>query len=533
MNELTGTAMLIRLILRRDRLVLPGWIVLLAAFPLIVASSFAELYPTPELQQAFASSTAANAALIALIGPIYGSSIGALTAWRLGVAAPLLVGLASLLTVVRHTRAEEEAGRRELLGATVVGRHAPLAAALVVTLGANLLLGVLAATSMTAYGLPVAGSRALGLSLTVAGWVVAAVAAVAAQLAETAGGARGIAGTVLGLSFVVRAVGDAGGAGSANAWLSWLSPIGWLTQVRAFGGERWAFFALPLIATVALIAIAYALEARRDLGAGLLPPRLGPAAAAPGLRSPLALAWRLQRAAMLGWAFGFAAIGVVFGGLVPTVADLLRASPQIMAIMERMGTNIGPSDAFFTFTLAIVAEVTPVYAIGAMLRLRGEELSSRADPLLATPVSRVRWAASHVIVAALGTALVLAAFGLGAGLTYGLAVGQLSGALPRILGATLAYWPAVMLLGAIAVALWGALPRLALLSWVALIAILIIDLLGEFGQIQQFLLDLSPFTHVPDLLLGNGSIAPLLTLSALAAALIAVGLLRFRQRDVA
>lgn len=533
MNGLTGTGSLIRLILRRDRVVLPFWITLLGLFPLIVASSFAELYPTPELQRAFAGSTADNAALITLIGPIFGSSLGALTAWRLGGAAPILVGLASLLSVIRHTRVEEEAGRRELLGATVVGRHAPLAAALIVTLGANLVLGVLASASLIAYGLPAAGSWALGLSLAAGGWVFAAVAAVAAQLMEGAGAARGLAGAVLGLSFVVRAVGDAGGSDGSTARLSLLSPVGWLIGIRPFGGDRWAFLALPLIATVVLIALAYALQSRRDLGASLAPPRLGPPAAAPGFRSPLALAWRLQRGALLGWALGFAAIGLVFGGIAPTVADLLRASPQIMALLDRMGPSAGPGDAFFTFMLSILGEVTPIYAIGAMLRLRGEELNGRADPLLVTGVSRVRWAASHVIVAALGTALVLAAFGLGGGLSYGLAVGEFGSQLPRVLLATLAYWPAVVLLGAIAVALWGALPRLALLSWAVLVGIVIIDLLGEFGQIEQTVVDLSPLTHVPDLLLGNGSVAPLFWLSALAAALIAIGLVRFHQRDVA
>ena len=37
----------------------------------------------------------------------------------------------SLMVVIRHTRAEEETGRAELIGATAVGRHAIPAAAVV------------------------------------------------------------------------------------------------------------------------------------------------------------------------------------------------------------------------------------------------------------------------------------------------------------------------------------------------------------------------------------------------------------------
>ena len=40
------------------------------------------------------------------------------------------------LTVIRNTREEEETGRRELLGSTVMGRHASLTAALLVASGA-------------------------------------------------------------------------------------------------------------------------------------------------------------------------------------------------------------------------------------------------------------------------------------------------------------------------------------------------------------------------------------------------------------
>jgi ABC-2 type transport system permease protein len=157
----------------------------------------------------------------------------------------VIVGLISLLTVIRHTRTEEETGRRELLGATVVGRHAGLAAALAATFGANLVLAALVALGMLSQDLPASGSLALGLELAAAGWIFAAVGAVAAQLTDSAAGARAIAISALGAAYLLRVVGDLSGqAGGGLSWLSWLSPIGWAHRIRPYGDERWWLLAL-------------------------------------------------------------------------------------------------------------------------------------------------------------------------------------------------------------------------------------------------------------------------------------------------
>src|SRR5215216_3671292 len=173
MKALAGTGGLVRLVLRRDRIILPLWIAVLALLPVAIANTLADLYPTAAERQSYLDIVSANPALSALYGHAYGSGLGALTAWRLG-GTVLMVGLATLLTVIRHTRAEEVAGRRELLGATVVGRQAPLFAALVVAFSANLLLAALVAVGLVGFGLPAVGSAALGISWAALGWTFAA-----------------------------------------------------------------------------------------------------------------------------------------------------------------------------------------------------------------------------------------------------------------------------------------------------------------------------------------------------------------------
>ncbi|MGH3903443.1 MAG: ABC transporter permease, partial [Pseudonocardiaceae bacterium] len=274
MNALTGTGRLVRLILRRDRVLMPLWVLFLGLVPISYVASINGLFPTAAGRQEYADVSAHNAGFVALYGRLYGSSLGELVSWRAGFL-PVIVGLFSILTVIRHTRTEEDTGRRELLSATVVGRYAGLAAALIATFAANLILGALLAASMIGQGLPGTGSWAFGVQLAATGWVFAAVAAVAAQLTSGAGSARGIAITTLGAAFLLRVVGDISGlSAGALSWLSWLSPIGWVQRIRPYGGDDWWPLALPAGLTAVLALAAVALSARRDVGAGLLPPRL-------------------------------------------------------------------------------------------------------------------------------------------------------------------------------------------------------------------------------------------------------------------
>nr|WP_258544890.1 hypothetical protein [Micromonospora provocatoris] len=216
MSALTGTRHLVRLILRRDRLLLPLWVLVLAVLPMTYAASYFELFPTAAERAAYLEGTARNPSIVALLGPAYGDSIGGLTAQRSGFLL-LIVALASLLTVIRHTRTEEEAGRRELLGGSVLGRHAGLTAALLVTYAAGLVLGLLTAAGLVSTGLPVGGSLAYGLVTVLTGVVFATLGGLAAQLTETAGGARGIGLAGLGAAFGLRLAGDtAGNAGRAG-----------------------------------------------------------------------------------------------------------------------------------------------------------------------------------------------------------------------------------------------------------------------------------------------------------------------------
>jgi ABC-2 type transport system permease protein len=531
MNAFAGTGALVRLIVRRDRVLMPIWILVLSALPLSLASGTAALYTTDAARQGYINDLAKSSVLLTFYGRTPGPSLGALVFWR-SATGMVIMGLIGLLMVIRHTRVEEEAGRRELLGSAVVGRYAGLTAALVATAGASLVTGVLVALGMMSQHTPAAGSFAMGLAWALAGIAFAGVGAVTAQLSEGAGPARGIGIVVLAVAFLVRGVGDVSfQSGGGLSWLSWVPPLGWSYQVQAYSANQWWLFAPLTVLSVALALVAFALSARRDIGAGVLAPRLGPDTGTMG--TPLALAWRLHRGTLYAWTAGFVLYGLLVGGIAKTTSDLLGDNQQLQQILERMGGESALSDVFIATTLGLAAIIVAAYAIAAALRMRTEEASLRSEPLLATGVSRLRWAGSHLVFALLGPAVAVAASGLGAGLAYGISTGNIGREVPRVLVGALVQLPAVWVLAALTVAAFGLLPRLAAtVGWVALSVCLLLGQVGAALQLGQPLLDVSPFTHIPRVPGGSVTATPLVVLTVIAAVLVGVGLAGFRRRDV-
>src|SRR3984893_14106953 len=218
-SAFTGTLGMLPVYLRRDRIVLPLWVLLLALpWATVYVGSIEKVYPDHAARAAFAASIMASPAQRALYGQIYNDSLGATGIWKAGMFH-LLIAVAVILTVIRHTRADEETGRAELLDSTAVGRYASLTAALLLSFGASVITGAIGAAGLLTTSVPPSGSLAFGAALAASGLVFTAVAAVAAQLSASARFARGAAFATLATAFTLRAVGDAG-----SGTLSWLQP---------------------------------------------------------------------------------------------------------------------------------------------------------------------------------------------------------------------------------------------------------------------------------------------------------------------
>lgn len=535
MIGLSGTGTLLRAHLRRDRWMILWWCLGGTLLYWSQAVSLAGLYATQEELDTAAASMGGNAAFVAMLGPARAlDTVGGQVMWQCSAFGAVVAGLMAMFLVGRHTRAEEESGRDELVRSAAIGRHAPLAAAFTVSLVASALMGLLVAASLASVrqesvldGLPLAvgDSVATGVGLAACGWVFSGTALAAAQLAQSTRGMYGAAGALIGLAYVLRAVGDVG-----NEALSWLSPIGWYQAMHPYSGLRWWPLLIMVAAAAVNAVLAAALFERRDVGSGILPARPGPADAGAGLRSGLGLAWRLQRGQVCGWAIGLALVGLAYGSIGDGVEDMLGDSDFARDAMAAGGAG-GLVDGFYATAIVMLALMACGFAISSALRPRAEEDAHHLEALLATGITRRAWLGGHVLVTVAGTVLVLAAAGLGLGLGYALTTGD-GGAVARYGLPVLTYVAPVLVLSAVARLLYGAAPRLLVAAWLPLVVAVVVLMFGEALQLPGWLRDLSPFEHLALVPAEDLRWTPVLAVAAVAALISVAGQMAFRRRDI-
>ena len=450
----------------------------------------------------------------------------------------VLAALMSIFTIVRHTRQGEETGRSELLGAGAVGRHAELTAALIVTLVADAALAVALGVSMVVAGQPAGGSFAFGAAVGAVGVVFAGVAAVTAQLSSSTRGASGAAAGVLGACFLVAGssnmTGDVDPTGMRveSAWPAWLSPIGWGQQMRPFAGDNWEVLLLCVPTVLICVALAAFLASRRDFGLGMVPQRQGHARAARTLRTGFGLAWRLQRGALAGWCVAMLGFGLVMGSMVEQVQGVTGSGRDWY---ERVGGSTLILDAYRASMLQMAAMAAAVYVVQVLLRMAGEEANGFLEPVLATATSRTRWAIGHALNAALGAAVLLVVFSVGAGLAGGAVLGGTAHQLRTLLGAAVTQLPAVLAMAAAVFVLVALLHRRAAgVAWALLIwSILAGPLFGPTFGMPQWAQNLSPLTQAPKAPAVEVTMAPLLALTVAVGLLVLSALAWLRRRDLA
>lgn len=523
----TGVSDLLRLVVRLDRVRLPLWLVGLGGT--IVASALAvpPLYDTPEKVAGYARAVGVSPVNYLMSGRQAGlDTLGGIVANEISQVAQLGVCLMAVFLVVRHTRAEEETGRAELLRSTVVGRHAATLAGLLYGVAAALLLGAITTASMLAAGLEVVGSLTYGTGLALLGVTYTAVTLLAAQVSTSARGALGLAGAAVAVGYLVRGV----GAMEDNA-LVWASPFGWAQRMDAFGNERWWPALVLLLATALLLGAAAWLTTRRDFGGGLLQARPGRPRAGRLLSTPFGLVARVQRSLVVGWAVGLVLLGMLYGAVIPTIPDLIESNPE-MADYVSAGGAAGDAlvDAFLAYIFVFMSVISSGFVVASVLRLRTEEEAGRAESVLATGVSRTGWMAATVGVAFVAVTKLTVLMGLGLAVGYGLGSGEWDQLLSQ-LGGQLAYLPGTLAIGAFAAAVFGLAPRLAGLAWAAVAFVALQVMLGPLLGLPDVVDAISPFWHLAEVPVDGFEVLPATVLVLVAAGLTSAGLWGYRRRD--
>jgi len=528
-SPLAGLGTILGFILRRDRIRLPVWIGAHGLLVLYIGSALPQLAPD---EQDLAGMTTLLSQPVGRMftGPAFGLDHPTYERFFAAGYAPYLFILAALMSiflVTRHTRGEEQSGRAELIRASVTGRHTMLTATLVIVGVANIASAVLVSGLAIGIGYPIMGSLLVGLATGLTGMVFAGITAIAVQINEFSRSAAGMAGAVLGATFLLRAMGDMVGVGGSG--LSWASPLGWASQTAPYVYDRWAPLILSVVLGAITIAVAFVLQAKRDFGASLMPPRPGKVRGHPRLGHPLGLAARLHRSGFFGWGVGIIALGVVDGLFTQAMLDAGKDMPPELRAVFGSDQLL---DGYIGFLGSFVSILVAAYVVFAMQTLRSEEASGRADTVLATAVSRSGWLGTNLGVIVVGASVIMLVTGLGTGLAAAGVTGD-AGLIADIVLSHLAVLPAVLVVLGMTAGFFGLLPRFTtIIGWLLVALCGVIDLFADLLDLPKWFRGLSPLWHLANVPVEDFQLLAFVVLVGIAILTVGVGLVGFRRREI-
>src|SRR6266508_967918 len=373
----------VRLMVRRYRLLITSWLVLLVALTGATASAYQSTYPTQEQRRTATELAQHNTATTLLYGELADPGTPALMfSWEIGAIATILAAIMGLLVGVLVTRAAEDDGTLELMRSAGIDPRAPLRSALVVLalVAPFLTLGCAGAAGRAVGHVDAftwSGSVAFGAVVGMTFLAVGVLTVLLAQVAPTAGTARIVGSAAIGTAFAIRALADTQHIG----WLNWLTPLGMRATVRPFVANRWWALAVYVGVVLALAWLATLLSDRREYGAGLIP-RRDVHDAQLNIRSGFGLAGRLARQSVLTWTVAVACIGTLFSAMGSGVVQQSQEGDLGGFLGSQLGTS-DPVAAYFAYSGKVVGMTVSSFAVLSILKSRHDEIGGLTDLVLA------------------------------------------------------------------------------------------------------------------------------------------------------
>jgi ABC-2 type transport system permease protein len=502
---------------------------LFAIYAYIQPVGYRHAYPTLSSRLEFARSFAGNDALRLFYGyPFRVATVDGYTAWRVGGTLAILGAVFGLLAAVRAFRTEEDTGRMEMVLAAAVGRQTAFLASLAAIAASVVILWVAQFVGFVAAGLPAGGSAFEALATVSVVPVFVGVGAIVSQLAPARRIALELGGAGVGLFLLLRVVADtAGGAG----WMRWATPLGWAEAMRPFTGARPLVLALPIAATsVALIAAAR-IAAGRDLGTGILPARDSSAPHLRLLSSPTAQALRGELGGLIVWLVSVGAFACILGVIAKSISSAGISTSLVRQIRKLGSGSILTPTGYMAFVFSFLILAVSLFACGQIGAARREESDERLETLLALAISRRRWLAGRLALAAGAAAAISVTAGLLAWM--GAASAGVSISLARMIEAGANCLPIALLFLGIAVLAYALVPRASAAIAYGLVSVAFLwQLVGALIGAPRWLVALTPFHHVglvPAQSFRAGDAAIMVGLGLLA---VLCALEAFRRRDL-
>lgn len=528
-NLMAKTAHLSRFIIRLDRFRISLWLIGLSFFTIIVPIAFRDLYGS-QLERQGMAETMANPAMTAMVGPadLTNYTIGAMTAHQMLLMTAAIVGLMSILLVTRHTRADEEDGRIEMIRSLPAGRLSYLNASLLVISGTCVALALITGFGLYALGIDsmnLEGSLLYGVALGGTGLFFAGVTALFAQLSESSRGTIGLSVAALLVAYLFRAITDV-----SNEALSWLSPLGWVTKTEPYTANNWGPILLMLVVSFLLFICANYLNSIRDLERGFLPSKPGRRYGSQFLLNPIGLALRLQRTGTIAWGIGLYVLGISYGSVLGDMESFFEGN-DLMEQMLQPAEGVSLTEQFIPMLLIVLTLLATIPPVMAMNKMRGEEKKDRLEHLLGRAVSRTQLMGGYLTIAVVNGFVMISLTALGLW-SAGTAVMEEGLDFGMIYGAAMAYYPAMLVMIGIAVFFIGCLPKLTHLIWIYIFYSFIVLYLGGLFQFDDWIGQLSPFGHISKVPIEDVSFMTLIILTVIAVGLMISGFVGYNKRDI-
>lgn len=479
--------MLIALMARRDRVRSSIWMLALTGLVSSTYQAMAELFPDQAARDAFAAQVALIPTQLALLGPVYDTSVAGLTAWRVS-AFSLFVGMFALFSVTRHGRALEQQGQMELVVSRQVGRLWPMRLAVLWSMVLVIILGTLFGLVMIGHGVPIADSLLLGWSFSMDGLVMTAIAAVVLQVWATARTANMVSGALMTGGFFLNAIGRIN-----DSWLVWLSPIAWVQRTQPLANNHWWVLGVGCAIVVVLLITAELLLRGRAYGAGYLQPTADRPGSTAALIGPTAFVWRLLGGQYLAWVGASVVLALLITGLASSIETQFATSPQLVALIAMIGGSDQLMLAYMGFMLVVVAMMASAATIMLIQQVRQLEQQQLLEQWFAGQWSRTRLFGLVVGGALIQGASVVVVYAWVAAV---LAPSSLY-AVSDVLMTAVVYLPAVASTAALAVFIWAYAPQWVGIMWLWLALNGAVAFLNDLWRLDAVIVRLLPLAHTP------------------------------------
>ena len=552
-----NSLLLTKFILRRERIISGIWILVIAFMVVGLVPGMQAAIDTESLDSLLPMLE--MPAMVSMVGPNYAvdyGTFGAFYTTMMMLFTALTVGLMNIFLVVRYTRTDEEKGRYEVIRSLPTGRLANLNATMITSLIVNVILSLIIGLGMFALGddsMCFNGSMLWGVSLGATGLVFAAIAALFSQLSQSARGAAGYSFALLGMIYLLRAPGD---MNPDLEILSLVSPLGLVLRAQPYMANHWWPIFIMLGTAVIIALIAYRLNYSRDIDQGIIPAK--PGRAHGKIKSTFGLSRKLLKVSFIVWIIFMYFLAASYASILGTVDDFVAEnemyqqlilgpagiyieiiqqmpSEQKAAMMKEIVSHAGYTltQLFASMVNNMMSMVALVPLLMFILKAKGEEKDIRAELILATPVSRMKYLAGYAVIAFASAIIIQLILALG---LYSVAASVLPDpadlSFGFLLEANLVYVPALWVMIGVAVLLIGLLPRATGAIWGYFAYTFMIIFFGRLDLFPSWLSKLTPVGFVPQLPMDETNFVTLGILTVAAVVLTAAGFFFYRRRDI-